>query len=254
MCSLRVFIFVVVSSSLFCLSIFEKLKKALNIPQKRTLRHDMCKILLEGGADVNMLPETSLHETIDYKYNRTSLLLIKNGIDVNLVRHEKKRTALMLAARDTNCDVLEALLKHSANVNSVDKDGLSAIDRVVSQNGRNGNKRFCMLQLLCYGAYGTAASLDNSNSWKRDQTNVMRDVNTLVHGGTVLGKHHFNSRELDFIDGIAFGLAMRLPGAIAWKVFTKIHLLITFNGIFMCHEFRLQMRSERNVWDPAPKR
>ena len=73
----------------------------------------------------------------------------------------------MLAARDTNCDVLEALLKHSANVNSVDKDGLSAIDRVVSQNGRNVNKRFCMLQLLCYGAYGTAASLDNSNSWKR---------------------------------------------------------------------------------------
>ena len=71
-----------------------------------------------------------------------------------------------------------------------------------------------------------------------------------------------NDRELRFLYSLAFALAVRLPGATAWKVYNEIRIQVSFNGLFMARHFKLRALGKwvllgenyGNVWDTRDRR
>ena len=78
------------------------------------------ELLINHGADVKTTALLNCH-TIEI-----AKLLIDHGADVN-VADEHGKTALIVAAKNSNKEMIELLIKHSANVNAADESGYTAL-------------------------------------------------------------------------------------------------------------------------------
>ncbi|MBQ5475922.1 MAG: ankyrin repeat domain-containing protein, partial [Lachnospiraceae bacterium] len=78
------------------------------------------ELLINHGANVKTTALLNCH-TIEI-----AKLLIDHGADVN-VADEHGKTALIVAAENSNKEMIELLIKHSANVNAADESGYTAL-------------------------------------------------------------------------------------------------------------------------------
>jgi ankyrin repeat protein len=106
----------------------------------------MIKLLIEGGADVNIQDHnhwSALFYAI--KFNRMNIcqLLIEKGANVNQC-DENGWTPLMIAIVDYKIDIIKLLLIRGANVNIKSNAGWSARDIALRYNSYN----FC--SILCW--------------------------------------------------------------------------------------------------------
>lgn len=94
--------------------------------------------MADKGADINIMSkngDTPLTIAFDKKRNPVYIEnLMKAGVDVN---HKFKRdnTYMHLAAYKMNISLVNHLLKHGANINSKDSDGLTPLGAVLNING-----------------------------------------------------------------------------------------------------------------------
>jgi ankyrin repeat protein len=107
----------------------------------------MLKVLLENGADVNMLDEHSGNAPLHYAVgvaskklgaaNKIVELLISHGADVNLL-NKKGYPPLYIAVdnigdMDVTLEVVKTLIEHGADVNFISPNGKTALDLVIQR-------------------------------------------------------------------------------------------------------------------------
>ncbi len=102
---------------------------------------ELCKLLLERGADVNVTAmdhwdkgKTVLILAAENGHEELCELLLERGADVNAVGNEGW-TALMFAAKNGHKEVCELLLERGADVNAVGNEGWTAL-MLAAENGR----------------------------------------------------------------------------------------------------------------------
>lgn len=94
---------------------------------------DLVEILLENGADPNLLGSAGLCLVTATIYNKIDFVkvLLDNGADVNLVQ-PGGATALIHACRRVRLDIARLLLDRGADTNTVDSDGDTPLISVVT--------------------------------------------------------------------------------------------------------------------------
>jgi len=99
------------------------------------------KLLLDAGADVNLVPNprsgsTALIRAANKESLETVKLLLAAGAKVDVVEKEGGRTALMRAILryEADFEVVKSLLEAGASVKFVDYDGLNALDLAIEHN------------------------------------------------------------------------------------------------------------------------
>ncbi len=89
------------------------------------------EILLDYGVDIKEIDEDGLSAIdIAIKFKREDIveLCINRGMDINKTSRKSGITPLLLASCFNNIPMVELLLKHNADINSLDNSGMSAKD------------------------------------------------------------------------------------------------------------------------------
>ena len=95
----------------------------------RSGRFEVCKLLIEKGADVNAKSNdgsTPLHWAAIKGQPRICKLLLDNGADVNAAESDGE-TALHFAAQYSNLETVKILVKAGANVEAKEENGTTPI-------------------------------------------------------------------------------------------------------------------------------
>ena len=125
---------------------------------------ELCKLLLERGADVNVTAmdhwdkgKTVLILAAENGHEELCELLLERGADVNAVGNEGW-TALMLAAENGREEACDLLIRRGAKVDLADNNGKTALISAA----KNGHKEVCELLIE------RVAKLDaaRENGWK----------------------------------------------------------------------------------------
>lgn len=89
---------------------------------------EMCEMLLDAGADVNLLNiDTPLHRAACYGHVHICQLLLKRGADINGKSDGIKETPLHSAVRCGQLDVCKFLLDNGADINATDGWGRTPV-------------------------------------------------------------------------------------------------------------------------------
>ena len=110
-----------------------------NIKFKRGQTKEICKLLINGGADVNyknQLGQTVLHKAAVNARDDICALLLENGADIN-TQDKMGNTALHKAAMYGSYKVVELLIKKGAEIdlkNAVKKTALDLAEQRLDEN------------------------------------------------------------------------------------------------------------------------
>ncbi len=89
------------------------------------------EILLDYGVDINETDEDGLSAIdVAIKFKREDIveLCINRGLDINKTSRKSGITPILLASCFNNIPMVELLLRHNADINSLDNSGMSAKD------------------------------------------------------------------------------------------------------------------------------
>jgi len=92
---------------------------------------ELIEVLLEYGCDIKEIDEDGLSAVdISIKFKREDMITfcVDKGIDVNETHRPSGITPIVLASCFNNTSIVDLLLKYGAEVNSKDKNGMSAKD------------------------------------------------------------------------------------------------------------------------------
>ncbi|KIM13193.1 MAG: ankyrin [Sulfurovum sp. FS08-3] len=92
---------------------------------------ELIELLMRYGVDIHGLNEdglSALDVAIKFKRNDVVDFVIKEGISVNETQRRSGINPLMLACCFSDLAIIETLLNHGADINKVDKSGMSAKD------------------------------------------------------------------------------------------------------------------------------
>jgi len=92
---------------------------------------EFIEVLLENGLELTQIDEDGLSAIdIAIKFKREDVIdfCVKHGINVNDTHRPSGITPIVLAACFNNTRIVEQLIKYGAEVNSKDKNGMSAKD------------------------------------------------------------------------------------------------------------------------------
>lgn len=105
---------------------------------------DICKILIENGADVNInsLVGTALHRACFRNNKEVVKLLLDNNADINL--QNSTGTVIHTVALVDAPDIAELLIKRGGDVNTLNNGGLSPLYYAIS-NGSNRSDEMAVL-------------------------------------------------------------------------------------------------------------
>jgi len=134
-------------------------------------RLQICKLLVEKGADINIVSakkSTVLHGLVLFSYSKlleeVIYLLLAKGININALNYQNQ-TPLMLACTrkvDDFCSIIRTFIdKYSADVNLVDKFGENCAHYAVNANNLSLFKllRTRCVDLSIQGNYGSVYNL-----------------------------------------------------------------------------------------------
>ena len=99
---------------------------------------DVLSLLIQNGADVNA--PNLLCDAISKDQTDIVTLLLDSGVDIDALSPDSGHTALMVAARRLNEDMVELLLKRGADLEIKDGKGRTAIDVARDARERNLNQ------------------------------------------------------------------------------------------------------------------
>ena len=153
-------------ANIICPTHGSALLAALSVPSRRC-NLDVVRMLLTAGARIDELPERCVHANAltaavaRDNYAAVSLLL-ENGANINLV-NENKQSALMIAAREDENEILDLLLSRGADTNLLIKivddpadDGLvSALEEAAAADCESNVRK-----LIAHGALITHKRTD----------------------------------------------------------------------------------------------
>ena len=89
------------------------------------------EILLDYGVDIKEIDEDGLSAIdVAIKFKREDIveLCISRGLDINKTSRKSGITPILLASCFNNIPMVELLLRHNADINSLDNSGMSAKD------------------------------------------------------------------------------------------------------------------------------
>ena len=92
---------------------------------------ELIEVLLEYGCDIREIDDDGLSAIdISIKFKREDVIsfCVNKGIDVNETHRPSGITPIVLASCFNNTSIVELLIKYGAEVNSKDKNGMSAKD------------------------------------------------------------------------------------------------------------------------------
>jgi ankyrin repeat protein len=92
---------------------------------------EFIKVLLENGLNIMDKDEDGLSAIdIAIKFKREDVVnfCIENGMDINSTSRKSGITPILLASCFNNISMVELLLKHGADINALDNNGMSAKD------------------------------------------------------------------------------------------------------------------------------
>ena len=92
---------------------------------------DALEVLVENGLDILKTNREGLGAVdIAIKYRRPDIVKLckDRGLDLNLSRRKSGMTPLMLASAFNDVDMVKYLIEEGADINSVDKYGMTALD------------------------------------------------------------------------------------------------------------------------------
>jgi len=92
---------------------------------------EFIEVLLENDLELNQIDDDGLSAIdIAIKFKREDVIdfCVKNGININETRRPSGITPIVLAACFNNTRIVEQLIEYGAEVNSQDKNGMSAKD------------------------------------------------------------------------------------------------------------------------------
>jgi len=98
---------------------------------RRSASVEMIELLMRYGVDIHELNEdglSALDVAIKFKRKDIVALAIKHGISVNETQRKSGINPLMLACCFSDTEIIDILLQNGADVNRVDKSGMSAKD------------------------------------------------------------------------------------------------------------------------------
>ena len=110
--------------------------------------YDVCKLLLEHGADVSSVGRTPLHFAAERGHDEVCRLLLQHSADPSLPCPIRGYAALHLAAIESNDSTCEVLLRHGADVNQRAEGGGETPLHVAANRSFQGTFE----TLLTYGA------------------------------------------------------------------------------------------------------
>jgi hypothetical protein len=102
------------------------------------------EVLIEAGADINLIfeDETPVMTAIKYNHENALRYLVKKGADLN-TQNIKGITALIMAVQYNYPKMLEILISHGANCELKDKSGNTALDYAYDLQNIESYKYLC---------------------------------------------------------------------------------------------------------------
>lgn len=158
--------------------------------------------LIENGYDINSFNDrgiTPLMIAIYLRKYEICKLLIENGADVNAIYEHYQFTPLIFACNAKDDQIIELLLQNGANINIKDKNGYDALHHLIN-NGTINNliSNYSLKFTELFYPFGVVCS----SKFVKEQ--VMRSIDLLIEYG--LDIDYINKENKEYVNALSIAL------------------------------------------------
>ena len=134
---------------------------------------EIVNYLLQRGADINAQNDsglTALHAASYAGHTEIVLLLVTKGAAVNDASNRFSTTPLLLATEENHIETVDSLIKHGADINAVEMNGISATSKA------GWREQWDVLKLLLANG-ATCQPVEIAGDWLYDECTSRASVN-----------------------------------------------------------------------------